>query len=60
MSLILGTGSRAFAVGEDTTSTAMVDADGIALAAIQGLYRQNRALQRQSLSGRDGRASKSR
>ena len=40
--------SRAFAVGEDTTSIAMVDADGVSLAAIQGLYWQNKALQRQN------------
>jgi hypothetical protein len=37
---------RAFRVGEDDTSIAMVDADGVALAAIQGLYRQNVALRR--------------
>jgi Chaperone of endosialidase len=36
--------ARAFRVGEDDTSIAMVDADGVALAAIQGLYRQNQAL----------------
>jgi hypothetical protein len=36
--------SRAFEVGENDTSIAMVDADGVSLAAIQGLYRQNRAL----------------
>jgi trimeric autotransporter adhesin len=36
--------ARAFKVGEDDTSIAMVDADGVSLAAIQGLYRQNVAL----------------
>jgi Chaperone of endosialidase len=44
---------RAFRVGEDDTSIAMVDADGVALAAIQGLYRQNRALQRENWTLRD-------
>jgi hypothetical protein len=37
--------ARAFRVGEDDTSIAMVDADGVSLAAIQGLYRENRALE---------------
>jgi hypothetical protein len=37
---------RAFRVGEGDTSIAMVDADGVALAAIQGLYRQNMELRR--------------
>ena len=43
---------RAFQVGEDDISIAMVDADGVALAAIQGLYLQNMALRhRLSLQG---------
>jgi Chaperone of endosialidase len=36
--------ARAFHFGQGTTGIAMVDADGISLAAIQGLYRQNQAL----------------
>jgi hypothetical protein len=36
--------ARAFHFGQGTTGIAMVDADGVSLAAIQGLYRQNRAL----------------
>jgi len=42
--------ARAFSLGHGTTGIAMVDSDGIALAAIQGLYRQNQALQRQNRS----------
>jgi hypothetical protein len=38
--------ARAFNVGADDKSIAMVDADGVSLAAIQGLYRQNQALGR--------------
>jgi Chaperone of endosialidase len=34
----------AFGVGKDDTSIAMVDADGVSLAAVQGLYRENKAL----------------
>jgi hypothetical protein len=33
--------SRAFAVGENDRTISMVDADGVSLAAIQGLYREN-------------------
>ena len=40
--------ARAFSLGQGNTSIAMVDSDGVALAAIQGLYRQNQALQRQN------------
>jgi hypothetical protein len=36
--------ARAFHFGQGNTGIAMVDADGISLAAIQGLYRQNQAL----------------
>ena len=36
--------ARAFHFGQGNTGIAMVDADGISLAAIQGLYRQNEAL----------------
>jgi len=35
----------AFGVGEDDTHISTVDADGVALAAIQGLYRRNQALE---------------
>ncbi len=35
----------AFGLGADDEHIATVDADGVALAAIQGLYRQNQALQ---------------
>lgn len=35
--------AKAFGVGEDDTSIAMVDADGISLVAIQALYRQKNA-----------------
>jgi hypothetical protein len=35
-------------VGADSRSIGTVDADGVALAAIQGLYRQNKALQREN------------
>jgi hypothetical protein len=35
----------AFGVGEDDTHITTVDADGVALAAIQGLYEQNKALE---------------
>jgi len=34
----------AFGLGEDDTHISTVDADGVALAAIQGLYAENRAL----------------
>jgi hypothetical protein len=37
--------SRAFHFGQSTTGIATVDSEGVALAAIQGLYRQNRGLQ---------------
>jgi trimeric autotransporter adhesin len=40
--------SRAFGLGEDDRHITTIDADGVALAAIQGLYRQNQALQRQN------------
>jgi len=33
--------AAAFGLGEDDISISMVDADGVSLAAIQGLYRQN-------------------
>jgi hypothetical protein len=33
-------------VGEDARHISTVDADGVALAAIQGLYRQNLRLQK--------------
>jgi trimeric autotransporter adhesin len=39
---------RAFHVGESSRSIPTVDADGIALAAIQGLYRENQALKKQN------------
>ena len=39
---------RAFRVGENSRSIGTVDADGVALAAVQGLYRQNEALKRQN------------
>ena len=38
--------SRAFGLGEDNRHITTVDADGVALAAIQGLYRQNQRLDR--------------
>jgi hypothetical protein len=38
--------SRAFSLGEDNRHITTIDADGVALAAIQGLYRQNRRLDR--------------
>ena len=38
--------ARAFHFGQGNTGIAMVDADGISLAAIQGLYRQNQASKR--------------
>ena len=38
----------AFHLGETHTRIDTIDADGIALAAIQGLYRQNQALQRRN------------
>ena len=34
----------AFGLGEDDTHISTVDADGVALAAIQGLYAENQAL----------------
>lgn len=39
---------RAFGLGDTDEGIATVDADGVALAAIQGLYAQNQALQQQS------------
>jgi hypothetical protein len=36
--------SAAFGLGEDDTHISTVDADGVALAAIQGLYAENQAL----------------
>jgi trimeric autotransporter adhesin len=49
--------SSAFGLGEDNRHITTIDADGVALAAIQGLYRQNQALGRQNraLSARLGR-----
>ncbi|MCC6231572.1 MAG: tail fiber domain-containing protein [Verrucomicrobiales bacterium] len=44
----------AFALGEDDRHIAMVDADGVALAAIQGLHRKLEAQERE-LKGRDER-----
>ena len=38
----------AFGLGEDNRHIDTIDSDGVALAAIQGLYRQNKALQRQN------------
>jgi hypothetical protein len=35
--------SAAFHLGEETTGISTVDADGVALAAIQGLYAENQA-----------------
>ena len=35
----------AFGVGDSDTAIATIDLDGVALAAIQGLYAQNRALE---------------
>jgi Chaperone of endosialidase len=40
--------SRAFGLGEDNRHITTIDADGVALAAIQGLYKQNQALQREN------------
>jgi hypothetical protein len=40
--------SRAFRLGEDNRHITTVDADGVALAAIQGLYHQNQSLRRQN------------
>jgi hypothetical protein len=48
---------RAFTVGDNSTSIGTVDADGVALAAIQGLYRQNQALRAQ-LRAQNARLSK--
>jgi hypothetical protein len=39
---------KAFGLGEDARHIDTVDADGVALAAIQGLYRQNLAVQGQN------------
>ena len=36
--------SRAFGLGEDNHHITTVDTDGVALAAIQGLYRENQSL----------------
>lgn len=47
----------AFAVGEDDKHIAMVDADGVALAAIQGLHRRVEA-QNAALQARDERIGK--
>ena len=41
---------RAFGLGEDRTHIDTIDSEGVALAAIQGLYRQNKALQRENES----------
>ena len=38
--------AAAFGVGENNTTISTVDAEGVALAAIQGLYHQNRQLKR--------------
>jgi hypothetical protein len=38
----------AFGLGEDRRHIDTIDSEGVALAAIQGLYRQNQALQRQN------------
>jgi hypothetical protein len=38
----------AFGLGEDSKHIDTIDSEGVALAAIQGLYRQNQALQRQN------------
>jgi hypothetical protein len=38
----------AFGLGEDNRHIDTIDSEGVALAAVQGLYRQNKALQRQS------------
>jgi hypothetical protein len=37
----------AFGVGENDTTITTIDADGVALAAIQGLYAENQALKAQ-------------
>jgi hypothetical protein len=47
--------SRAFGLGEDNRHITTVDADGVALAAIQGLYQQNKALRRENHSLRPPR-----
>jgi len=39
---------KAFGLGEDNKHIDTIDADGVALAAIQGLYRQNQELRRQN------------
>jgi hypothetical protein len=53
--------SAAFGLGEDNRHITTIDADGVALAAIQGLYRQNQGLERQNraLSARLDRLEKS-
>jgi Chaperone of endosialidase len=38
----------AFGLGEDSRHIDTIDSEGVALAAIQGLYRQNQALQREN------------
>ncbi len=38
----------AFGLGEDSRHIDTIDSEGVALAAIQGLYRQNQALERQN------------
>ena len=40
----------AFGLGEDSRHIDTIDSEGVALAAIQGLYRQNQALERQNRS----------
>jgi hypothetical protein len=40
----------AFGLGEDSRHIDTIDSEGVALAAIQGLYRQNQALKRQNRS----------
>ena len=47
--------SRAFGLGEDNRHITTIDSDGVALAAIQGLYRQNKALQRETEPPRTAR-----
>lgn len=42
--------ARAFRVGENDNQISMVDADGVALAAIQALHRENEALERRLIA----------
>jgi hypothetical protein len=44
------TSALPFGLGEDRRHIDTIDSEGVALAAIQGLYRQNQALQRQNRS----------